>query len=105
MPARVLVRRDKANGSACPDVVGTPNPTTHLTLSFFERYILWKQNTNYWLKELVIMEPTRLSNYIGLFLNIVANISSKEKVGATEVVHSGNLLTCPKSVCRLGVYN
>ena len=37
------------------------------------------------------MQPTHLSNYIGLFSNIVANISSKEKVGATEVVHSGNL--------------
>ena len=34
IPAGVLVQRVKANGSSFPDVVGTPNPTTHLTLFF-----------------------------------------------------------------------
>ena len=58
---------------------------------FFKGYILWKQNTNCWLKELVIMEPTRLSNYFGEFLGIVVNTSSREKGFAIEVVHSGNL--------------
>ena len=45
------------------------------------------------------MQPTHLSNYIGWFLNIAANISVKEKVGAIEVVHSGNLIDEPIAMC------
>ena len=34
------MQRVKANGSSFPDVVGTPNPTTHLTLFFQRLYIM-----------------------------------------------------------------